>query len=60
MLADILEDGEADRDKSYCIDINYHKGGNPEQYFNKSRRQLVLQLSTEKMVLVKSWIKPIR
>lgn len=30
-----------DRDKSYCIDANYHKGGNLEQYFNKSRRQLV-------------------
>lgn len=41
VLADILEDGEVDRDKSYCIDANYHKGGNPEQYFNKSRRQLV-------------------
>ena len=41
VLADIIEDGEVDRDKSYCIDANYHKGGNPEQYFNKSRRQLV-------------------
>ena len=41
VLADILEDGFVDRDKSYCIDANYHKGGNPEQYFNKSRRQLV-------------------
>lgn len=30
-----------DRDKSYCIDANYHKGGNLDQYFNKSRRQLV-------------------
>lgn len=30
-----------DRDKAYCIDANYAKGGNPEQYFNKSRRQLV-------------------
>ena len=41
VLADIIEDGEVDRDKSYCIDANYHKGGNPDQYFNKSRRQLV-------------------
>ncbi len=42
VLSDIL-DGEwfSDRDKSYCIDANYGKGGNPEQYFNKSRRQLV-------------------
>lgn len=41
VLADILECGEVDRDKAFCIDANYHKGGNPEQYFNKSRRQLV-------------------
>jgi DNA (cytosine-5)-methyltransferase 1 len=30
-----------DRDKSYCIDANYFKGGNPKQYFEKCRRQLV-------------------
>lgn len=41
VLADILEDGVVDRDKSYCIDACYYRGGNPEQYFNKSRRQLV-------------------
>lgn len=43
VLADILECGEVDRDKAFCIDANYHKGGNPEQYFNKSRRQLVFK-----------------
>jgi len=41
VLADVLEDGEVDRDKSYCIDACYYKGGNPEQYFKKSRRKLV-------------------
>lgn len=41
VLSDIIEDGVVDRDKSYCIDANYYKGGNPSQYFNKSRRQLV-------------------
>lgn len=41
LLRDILEDGFVDRDKSYCIDASYFKGGNPDQYFNKSRRQLV-------------------
>lgn len=41
MLADVIDDGFTDREKSYCIDANYFKGGNPEQYFNKSRRQLV-------------------
>jgi DNA-cytosine methyltransferase len=30
-----------DREKAHCLDANYHKGGNPEQYFNKNRRQLV-------------------
>lgn len=41
LLKDIIEGDFVDRDKSYCIDANYHKGGNPDQYFNKSRRQLV-------------------
>lgn len=40
-LKDALESGYVDREKSYCIDANYWKGGNPDQYFNKSRRQLV-------------------
>ena len=41
-LKDILEDDSiTDRDKSYCIDANYHKGANYEQYKNKHRRQLV-------------------
>lgn len=41
LLRHIIDDGYVDRDKSYCIDANYFKGGNPDQYFNKSRRQLV-------------------
>ena len=42
VLKDVLEDNFlADRDKSYCIDANYYKGGNPKNYFEKSRRQLV-------------------
>lgn len=40
-LQDILEFGFVDNDKSYCIDVNYFKGGNINQYFNKHRRQLV-------------------
>lgn len=43
MLKDIIENDYVDRDKSYCIDANYHKGGNLDQYFNKSRRQLVFK-----------------
>lgn len=41
VLSDILENGVVDSDKSYCIDANCHKVGNLEQYFNKSRSQLV-------------------
>jgi len=40
-LKDIIEDGIVDRLKSYCLDANYHKGGNLKSYFEKSRRQLV-------------------
>ena len=43
LLKDIIENDYVDRDKSYCIDANYHKGGNLDQYFNKSRRQLVFK-----------------
>lgn len=41
LLRDIIEDGEVDGEKSYCIDANYFKGGNLKNYFEKSRRQLV-------------------
>ena len=40
-LKDIVEDGVVDRDKSFCIDANYWKGGNLRSYFVKHRRQLV-------------------
>lgn len=42
-LKDILEKGVVDRDKSYCIDANYWKGGDFSSYFEKHRRQLVFQ-----------------
>lgn len=41
ILNDILENGFADRNKSYCIDANYFKGGNLKSYFKKHRRQLI-------------------
>lgn len=40
-LQSVLECGYTDRIKSYCIDANYFKGGDLNQYFNKSRRQVV-------------------
>lgn len=45
-LQDILEGGEVDRETSLCIDANYHKGGNPKSYYEKSRRQLVWENGT--------------
>lgn len=41
MLEDIIENGEVDRNKSYTIDANYFKGGNPRSYFEDGKRQLV-------------------
>ncbi len=40
-LKDILQDGNVDRLKSYCLDANYYKGANWQQYKTKGRRQLV-------------------
>lgn len=44
-LKDIIEYGVVDKDKSYCVDANYWKGGNLNQYFEKHRRQLIFQPS---------------
>jgi len=41
LIKDMLEYGVVDRDKSFCLDANYFKGGNLKQYFEKHRRQLV-------------------
>jgi len=40
-LADIIENGIADKDKSHCLDVNYFKGGKLKSYFEKHRRQLI-------------------
>ncbi|NCU27776.1 hypothetical protein EOM86_13845, partial [Candidatus Nomurabacteria bacterium] len=53
LLKDIvLENTFVDRNKSYCIDANYHKGGNAAQYFEKSRRQQVFDKIKEYIVPV--------
>lgn len=41
LLKDILENGDSDRLKSYCIDASYYKGANWKQYIEKGRRQLI-------------------
>ena len=47
-LKDILEDGFVDRDKSFCLDANYFKGGSMKMYKEKSRRQLVFDTEKKK------------
>ena len=41
MLKDIIESGLTKKDKSYCIDANYAKGGNLKSYIEHGRRQLI-------------------
>lgn len=41
LLKDIIESGKVDREKSYCIDANYFKGGSLKMYAEKKRRQIV-------------------
>lgn len=55
LLKDIIGAGEVDRDKSYTIDANYWKGGNPKSYYDKGRRQLVFQFKhqSEKRAMVR-------
>ena len=48
VLKDILEDGFVDRDKSFCLDANYFKGGSMKMYKEKSRRQLVFDTEKKK------------
>lgn len=52
-LKDIVEHGEVDRDKSYTIDANYYKGGNPRSYFEDGKRQLVFSHQSHKRAMVK-------
>lgn len=57
-LKDIIESGFVDRDKAYCIDANYYKGTNLNQYKNKSRRQIVFEAKNKKNVVVDLGISP--
>jgi DNA-cytosine methyltransferase len=41
-LKDIIETGQTDREKSYCIDANYAKSGNEKSYLEHGRRQLII------------------
>jgi len=57
-LKDIIESGFVDREKSYCIDANYFKGTNLNQYKNKGRRQIVFEAKNKKNVVVDLDILP--
>jgi len=50
-LKDIIEDGYVDRDKSFCIDANYYKGGSLKNYLEKSRRQLIMYQSEKRLMV---------
>lgn len=50
VLSDIIEHGLVDRHKSYCIDANYFKGTNLEQYLAKKRRQVVFEKSDKSII----------
>jgi site-specific DNA-cytosine methylase len=51
LLKDIIENGYVDRDKSYCIDANYYKGGSLKNYLEKKRRQLVFRQSELRLMV---------
>lgn len=53
-LKDIIQEGEVDRDKSYTIDANYFKGGNPRSNFEDGKRQLVFEHQSQKRAMVKT------
>ena len=42
LLKDIIESDRVDREKSFCIDANYAKGGNEKRYTQRHSRQLVI------------------
>ena len=50
VLSDIIEDGMVDRDKSYCVDANYFKGGSMKMYYEKARRQVVFDTNNYRYV----------
>lgn len=42
-LQDIVESGIAEREKAYCLDASYYKGGNIKAYFQKHRRTQIFE-----------------
>lgn len=44
LLESVIDDGDVDKDKAYCIDANYFKGTNARQYLCKKRRKVVWKI----------------
>lgn len=44
LLENIVESGEVDKDKAFCLDANYFKKTTIQQYLSKSRRQIVWKI----------------
>lgn len=42
-LQDIIISGTAEREKAYCLDASYYKGGNIRAYFEKHRRTQIFE-----------------
>lgn len=42
-LQDIIVSGIAEREKAYCLDASYYKGGNIKAYFEKHRRTQIFE-----------------
>lgn len=45
-LQDILQSGIAEREKAYCLDASYYKGGNVKAYFCKHRRTQIFEINS--------------
>jgi DNA-cytosine methyltransferase len=52
LLRDIIETGQTDREKSYCVDANYAKGGNEKSYLEHGRRQLIMKDTGKQKLII--------
>lgn len=43
LLSNIIENGIAERNKAFCLDASYYKGGNLKSYFSKHRRTQIFE-----------------
>ena len=53
LLADIIEDGVVDRNKSYCIDANYKKGGSLAARLKYDKMEVIPKGQSERRLMVR-------